>query len=102
MPSYLNPTITRAQSDSNQRQRNFARQDAIHRRGLDESLQQFAHRIGGPDAEVDKFRTSWALQGLRFMGAVPLDVPWEKLVPYIGDGARIAPGLPVPTNTAKL
>lgn len=75
------------------------RLERIHRRGLDESLQQFARRIGGSDANPEKYRHSWALQGLRFLGAVPLTEPWEATVVRIGDGARIAPGIRVPTKS---
>lgn len=83
-------------------QQRARRLEPIHRRGLEESLQQFAQRLGGPAADVEKYRPSWALQGLRFLVAVPLDLSWEKLVPLIGDGARIAPGVSVPTKQARL
>lgn len=79
-------------------QRGSRKLDAIQRRGLGESLQQFARRLGGPNATVAKYRASWALQGLRFLGVVPVDEPWEKTVLRIGPGLRIAPGIPVPAD----
>ena len=105
MASLPKMTLARAAQDEVANKATLNRlygRDAIHRRGLNESLQEFAHRIGGPSADVDSFRTSWALQGLRFVGAVPLDVPWTDLVPLIGNGARLAPGIPVPTLAVRL
>lgn len=79
------------------------KQDAIHRLGLEESLQQFAQRVGGRDADISRFRHSWALQGLRFLGVVPKEETWEKTVARLGDfQPRIAPGLAVPTKPPKL
>lgn len=82
--------------------RRARRLEGMHRRGLDESLQQFAQRLGGPSADTEKYRHSWALQGLRFLGAVPVTEPWEETCGRIGDGARIAPGITVETREAKL
>lgn len=75
--------------------------DRIHRLGLEESLQQFAQRIGGRGADIEKYRWSWALQGLRFLGAVPSNETWEVAVGRIGSGARIAPGISVPTAPVR-
>jgi hypothetical protein len=82
-------------------QRGSRKMDAIHRRGLSESLQQFAQRLGGPNAKIEAFRPSWALQGLRFLGVVPMDETWETTVGRIGPGARIAPGVAVPAEYRK-
>lgn len=85
-------------------QQRARRLEPIHRRGLEESLQQFAQRLGGPDVDVEKYRRSWALQGLRFLAppSLPPDLSWERIILFIGDGARIAPGVSVPTKQARL
>lgn len=82
--------------------KNSPRLEPLLRRGLSESLQEFARRIGGHDAPIEKYRHSWALQGLRYLGVVSVFETWEKTLERIGDGPRIAPGIPVPTRIVNM
>lgn len=81
--------------------------DQIVRRGLSESLEEFATRITGCRKtalkRLDEFRASWRLQGLRLLFATSVSgVPWEQLVPIVtsreAQGCRVAPNIAVPVT----
>lgn len=69
------------------------------RRGLSESLQEFAARIG---VEPERARSLWALLGLHALQVIPPDEPAVSTLNRLSDSLRIAPGLAVPTGAVKL
>lgn len=69
-----------------------------YRRNLSESLEQYAARFDPPFNVPDKIRATWRLQGLRFLGMVPMTTPYEDLVPLVTSSVpRVAPGVACPT-----
>ena len=82
----------------------YDKKHAYFRRGLSESLEEFAARQNRP---VDQVRDSWRLQGLRYLHPRTIgELPWEDVVKHyihLGSGSpRICPGLAVPTKEVTI
>lgn len=86
--------------------------ERIMRRGLAESLEEFAARI---EVTPERARACWRLQGLRFLRAwlptklvdgEPVEhvradsLPWEEILQWVGPDTsiRVAPGVAIPTD----
>jgi hypothetical protein len=73
-----------------------------HRKGLSESLEQYAARFT-PPVSPDVARTAWRIQGLFFLDVVPPGPSGEDLVPLVTASVPvIAPGIPCPTSNAAI
>lgn len=72
------------------------RPDPFYRRGLRESLQQYARRLNLP---INRVRATWRAQGLNAMADHAL--PLETWIPIVEKSwVRIAPGVGVPCGPA--
>lgn len=76
--------------------------DRLVRRGLAESLEDFAARIG---STPERARACWRLQGLRSLNALlpccsAYGASWEHLMRHVGPdtSSRVAPGVAVPVH----
>lgn len=76
----------------------FEKDHMMARRGLSESLEEYARRC---DKTVNEARAAWRHQGLRALAAKPTTESGPLLEAVTKSAWRIAPGVAVPTKPVK-